>query len=45
MTSRKFGKRMKENIPKSIDKFCKIGNKENKSIRVVNAPKNLLLLS
>ena len=39
MTSRQFGKRIKEHIPKSIDEFCKLSNEENKSIRVVNASK------
>ena len=39
MTSRKFCKRIKEHIPKSIDEFCKISNKENKFIRVVHASK------
>ena len=39
MTSRQFGKRIKEHIPKSIDEFCKTSNKESKSIRVVNATK------
>ena len=39
MTSRQFGKRIKEHIPKSIEEFCKTSNKENKSIRVVNALK------
>ena len=43
MTSRQFGKRIKEHIPKSVDEFCKMSNKESKSIRVVNATKNLLL--
>ena len=31
MTSSQFGKRIKEHIPKSIDKFCKMSNKENRS--------------
>ena len=39
MTSRRFGNRIKEHIPKRIDEFCKTSNKENKSIRVVNASK------
>ena len=39
MTSREFGKRIKEHIPKSIKEFCKTSNKENKSIRVVNTSK------
>ena len=39
MTSRQFGKIIKEHVPKSIEKFCKMSNKENKSVRVVNAPK------
>ena len=39
MTSRQFGKRIKEYIPKSIEEFCKTSNKEIKSIRVVNATK------
>ena len=38
MTSRQFGKRMKEHIPKSIDEFCK-SNEKIKSIRVINASK------
>ena len=37
MTSRQFGKRIKERIPKSVDEFCKMSNKKSKSIRVVNA--------
>ena len=39
MSSRHFGKRIKEHIPKSIDKFCKMSNKENNSKRAVNASK------
>ena len=39
MTSRQFGKRIKEHVPKSIQEFCKMSNKENKSVRVVNASK------
>ena len=39
MTSRQFGKRIKEHISKSIDDFCKISYKENKSKGVVNALK------
>ena len=39
MTSRQFGKRIKEHFPKSIDEFSKTSNKESKSIRVVNATK------
>ena len=35
MFSRQFGK----GIRKSIDEFCKTSNKENKSIRVINASK------
>ena len=37
MTSRQLGKRIKEHVPKSIEDFCKMTNKENKSVRVVNA--------
>ena len=33
MTSRQFGKRIKEHIPKSIDEFCKTCSKKNKSIK------------
>ena len=40
MTSRQFGKRIKEHIPKSIDEFCTISNKANKSKRVVNTSKS-----
>ena len=39
MTSRQFGKKIKEHIPIIIDEFCKTCNKENKSIRIVNASK------
>ena len=39
MTSRQFGKKIKENILKSIGEFSKMSNKENKSTRVVNALK------
>ena len=39
MTSRQFGKRIKEHIPKTIDVFCKTSNKENKSIRIVYVSK------
>ena len=39
MTSRKFSKRIKEHIPESIDKFCKMSIKKKKSIRVVKALK------
>ena len=39
MTSRQFGKRIKEHIPKSTDVFCKTSNKENRSIRLVYASK------
>ena len=39
MTSKQFGKRIKEHIPKSIDEFCMMSNKKSKSIRVVNATK------
>ena len=39
MTSRQFGKRIKGHIPKSIDEFCKMSNKENRSKRVLNASK------
>ena len=38
-TSRQFGKRIKEHIQKSSYEFCKISNKENNSIGVVNASK------
>ena len=37
MTSRHFGNRIIEHIPKSINEFCKTSNKKSKSIRVVNA--------
>ena len=37
MTSRQFGKRIKEHFTKSIEELCKMNNKENKSVRVVNA--------
>ena len=40
MTSRQFGKRIKEHVPKNIEDFCKMSNKENKSVRVVNASKS-----
>ena len=43
MTSKRFSKRIKEHIRKSIDEFYKMSNKENKSKRVVSATKNLLL--
>ena len=33
MTSRKFSKRIKEHIPKSIDKFWKMSQNKNNSIR------------
>ena len=39
MTSRQLGKRIKEHVQKSIEIFCKMSNKENKSVRVVNASK------
>ena len=39
MTSKQFGKRIKEHILKSIDEFCKTSDKENKSVKVVNASK------
>ena len=39
MTSRQFEKRIKEHILKSIDEFCIMSSKENKSIRAVNASK------
>ena len=39
MTTRQFEKRIKEHVPKSIDESCKMSNKENKSVRVVNASK------
>ena len=39
MTSRQFSKRIKEHIPKSIDEFCKMSTKENKTKRVVNVSK------
>ena len=39
MTSRQFGKRIKEHVPKSIEEFCKMNDKENKTVRMVNASK------
>ena len=40
MTSRQFGKKIKEQIPKILDEFCNMSKKyENKSIRVVNGSK------
>ena len=39
MTSRQFGKKIKGHVPKSIEDFCKISSKKNKSIRMVNASK------
>ena len=39
ITSRQISKRIKEDVPKSIKLFCKISNKANKSVRVVNASK------
>ena len=36
MTSRQFGKRIKEHIPKIINEFC-MSNKKTKSLRVINA--------
>ena len=33
MTSRQFGKKVKEHVLKSIEEFCKKSNKENKSVR------------
>ena len=39
MTSRQFGKRIKEHVPKSIEAFCKMSNKENKAVIMVNASK------
>ena len=39
MTSRQFGKRIKEHVPKSIEEFCKMSDKENKTVRMVNASK------
>ena len=39
MTSRQFGQRIKEHIPKSIDELLKTSDKENKYIRVINASK------
>ena len=38
-TLRQFGKRIKEHVSKSIDEFLKTSNKENKSIRLINASK------
>ena len=32
MTSRQISKRIKEDVPKSIEQFCKISNKANKSV-------------
>ena len=42
MTSRQFGKRIKEHVPKSIEEFYKMNLKESKFVRVVNAFKELL---
>ena len=39
MTSKQFGKRIKEHIQKSIVEFCKVNIEEYKSIQVVNALK------
>ena len=39
MTARQLGKRIKKHILKSIEEFCKMRNKENKSIRVKYASK------
>ena len=39
MTSRQFGKRIKEHVSKSIEEFCKMSNKDSKSVRLVNASK------
>ena len=39
MTSRQFGKIIKEHTSKSIDEFRKMSNKENKFKRLVNASK------
>ena len=39
MTARQLGKRIKKHILKSIEEFCKMSNKENKSIKVKNALK------
>ena len=39
MPFNQFGKRIKEQILKSSDESCKMSNKENKSVRVVNASK------
>ena len=38
MTSRRFGKRIKEHILKGIDEFC-MSKKKTISIRVINASK------
>ena len=39
MTSRQFGKIIKENVPKSIEEFCKMSDKENKTVKMSNASK------
>jgi len=39
MTSRQFGIKIKEHIPKSIEELCIMSKKENKSVRVVSASK------
>ena len=39
MSSRKFGKKIKENNSKSMTDFCKTGNKLNKYKWILNALK------
>ena len=39
MTPRQFCKRINKNVPKSIERFCKMSIKEIKSVGVVNASK------
>ena len=39
MTSRQFGKRVKKHVPKSREEFYKMSDKENKTVRTVNASK------
>ena len=43
MTLMQFGKRIKEQILKIINEFCKMSIKENKSKRVVNASKRFAI--
>ena len=39
LTSRQLGKRIKKHIPKSVEKFCDLENKEVISVKVLNASK------